>query len=106
MVIERSLVVIKPDGVVRSLVGEIISRFEKTVPKIVAMKMVWVDDKFAKEHYKLDEIWAKNVYDKTKKDARSRRSYFSSQRPYGIRSNDSGMERHVPAGRSCDCYGN
>ncbi len=67
MVIERSLVVIKPDGVVRSLVGEIISRFEKTGLKIVAMKMVWVDDKFAKEHYKLDEAWAKNVYDKTKK---------------------------------------
>lgn len=66
MVKERSLVLIKPDGVVRSLVGEIITRFEKTGLKIIGMKMVWVDENFAKEHYKLDETWAKNVYDKTK----------------------------------------
>jgi nucleoside-diphosphate kinase len=67
MVMERSLVVIKPDAVARSLVGDIIARFEKTGLKIIAMKMVWVDDKFAKEHYTLDEAWAKNVFDKTKK---------------------------------------
>lgn len=50
--IERSLVLIKPDAVQRGLVGDIIKRFEHTGLKIVAMKMVWVDDKFAKEHYK------------------------------------------------------
>lgn len=63
---ERTLVLIKPDGVVRSLTGEIISRFEKTGLKIIGIKMVWVDETFAKQHYKLDEVWAKNVYDKTK----------------------------------------
>jgi len=50
--IERSLVIIKPDGVQRSLVGEIIKRFENTGMKIVGMKMVWADSKFAGEHYK------------------------------------------------------
>lgn len=50
--IERSLVIIKPDGVQRSLIGEIIKRFENTGLKIIGMKMVWADRKFAEEHYK------------------------------------------------------
>ncbi len=49
--IERTLVLIKPDGVKRSLSGEIISRFEKTGLKIVGLKMVWVNKEFAKKHY-------------------------------------------------------
>jgi nucleoside-diphosphate kinase len=52
MTIERSLVLIKPDGVQRSITGEIIERFEKVGLKIVGMKMVWVDKEFAKVHYK------------------------------------------------------
>ena len=50
--IERSLVIIKPDGVERSLVGEVIRRFENTGMKLVGMKMVWINKKFAEEHYK------------------------------------------------------
>ena len=49
--IERSLVIIKPDGVERSLVGEIIKRFENAGMKLVGMKMVWIDRKFAETHY-------------------------------------------------------
>ena len=52
--IERTFVMIKPDGVKRALVGEVISRFEKAGLKLVAMKMLWVDEKFAKEHYTED----------------------------------------------------
>jgi len=63
---ERTLVLIKPDGVSRSIVGEIISRFEKVGLKIVAMKMAWADETLAKKHYALEESWAKNVYEKTK----------------------------------------
>jgi len=48
---ERTLVIVKPDGVQRGLVGEIISRFEKKGLKIVAMKMVFPDRKLAAEHY-------------------------------------------------------
>ena len=50
--IEKSLVIIKPDGVERGLIGEIIKRFENAGLKIIGMKMVWVDKKFAEEHYK------------------------------------------------------
>lgn len=48
---ERTLVLLKPDAVQRSLVGEILTRFEKVGVKIVGMKMVWVDEKFSKLHY-------------------------------------------------------
>ena len=52
--IERTLVLIKPDGVERGLIGKIISRFEDPGLKIIAMKMVWVDKNFAKKHYTED----------------------------------------------------
>lgn len=48
---ERSLVLIKPDGVQRGLIGEIITRFEKKGLKIVAMKMIWPTLDMAKRHY-------------------------------------------------------
>ena len=50
--IERSLVIIKPDGVERGLIGEILKRFENAGMKILGIKMVWVDKKFAESHYK------------------------------------------------------
>ena len=49
--IEKSLVIVKPDGVERGLVGDIIKRFENAGLKIVGMKMVWIDKKFAEKHY-------------------------------------------------------
>lgn len=49
--IQRSLVVLKPDAVQRGLVGEIISRFEKVGLKIVAMKMVRPDKEMYYKHY-------------------------------------------------------
>jgi len=48
---ERSLVLIKPDAVQRRLAGEIISRFEKKGLKIVAMKMLHMDEALAQRHY-------------------------------------------------------
>ncbi len=51
---ERTLVLIKPDGVVRNLIGKIIMRFEDAGLKIIGMKMVWADEKFARKHYRED----------------------------------------------------
>jgi len=48
---ERTFVMVKPDGVQRGLVGEIISRFEKKGLKLVAMKLVSVSKEFAEKHY-------------------------------------------------------
>jgi len=48
---ERTFCMIKPDGVRRGLVGEILSRFEKKGFKIVAMKLMQVSFDLAEEHY-------------------------------------------------------
>lgn len=49
--IERTLVLLKPDAVQRCFAGEIITRFERAGLKMVGMKMVWVDKDFSKQHY-------------------------------------------------------
>jgi nucleoside-diphosphate kinase len=49
--VERSLVLVKPDGVIRGLVGEIIHRFEKAGLKMVGLKMMWVDKEHIAKHY-------------------------------------------------------
>ncbi len=48
---ERTFVAIKPDGVQRSLIGEIIARFEKKGFKIAALKLMQLDEATAKRHY-------------------------------------------------------
>lgn len=63
---EQSVVLVKPDGVKRGLVGEIISRFEKAGIKIVAMKMVHIDKEFAIKHYGFNTEWFENVGKKVK----------------------------------------
>jgi nucleoside-diphosphate kinase len=53
--VERTLIIIKPDGVERGLIGPVITRFEQRGLKIVAMKMVAVSDELAREHYAVHE---------------------------------------------------
>ncbi|MCT4607280.1 MAG: nucleoside-diphosphate kinase [Marinisporobacter sp.] len=48
---EKTLVIIKPDGVERGLIGEIISRYEKKGLKIVACKMAKADRELLEKHY-------------------------------------------------------
>ena len=48
---ERTLIILKPDAIQRSLIGEIISRFERKGLKIVGMKMMELDDLKLEEHY-------------------------------------------------------
>lgn len=54
---ERSLVILKPDAVQRSLVGEIIKRFEQTGLKISAMKMFVPTEEQLLQHYNKDDSW-------------------------------------------------
>ena len=48
---ERTLVLVKPDGVQRALVGELLGRFERRGLKIVGLKMVAVERALAETHY-------------------------------------------------------
>lgn len=54
---ERTFIIIKHDGVQRSLVGEIIKRIERTGLKITAMKMFKADEKSVLDHYGKDDAW-------------------------------------------------
>ena len=48
---ERTLVLVKPDGVRRGLVGEVIGRLERKGLRIAALRMLVVDDDLARRHY-------------------------------------------------------
>jgi len=48
---EKTFVMVKPDGVQRGLVGEVISRLERKGLKIVAIKMLWIKRELAENHY-------------------------------------------------------
>jgi len=61
MVLEQTLVLIKPDGVQRGLVGEILKRFEQRGLKIIAMKMVSPKEELAQKHYPVTEEWYRKV---------------------------------------------
>jgi len=54
---ERTFVIIKPDGVQRSLIGEIIKRIERTGLKITAMKFSVLEEAKLWEHYNKNDEW-------------------------------------------------
>lgn len=59
---ERTLVIIKPDGVQRTLIGEIIKRYERVGLKLVGLKLIIPTEEKAKEHYMVGgEEWLENV---------------------------------------------
>lgn len=64
---EQTLLVVKPDGVRRGLVGEILSRFERLGLHIVGSKMVKVSDDLLQKHYKKGDDWYKKVGESTLK---------------------------------------
>lgn len=59
--IEKSLIILKPDVVARGLIGEIITRFEKVGLKVVGMKMLKASFDLANIHYAKDDDWLMSV---------------------------------------------
>ena len=49
--IEKTLVLVKPDGVKKHICGEVISRFERKGLEVEAIKMIQVPEELAKKHY-------------------------------------------------------
>ena len=62
---ERTLVIIKPDGIQRTLVGEIIKRYERAGLKLVGMKMVVPSAEHIEAHYTLDPEWRRVTGEKS-----------------------------------------
>jgi len=65
MIKERTLIIIKPDGIQRSLVGEVIHRYERVGLKLVGVKMLIPTEKQIEEHYTLDPNWRRVTGEKT-----------------------------------------
>ncbi len=63
--IERTLVIVKPDAVKKGLIGEVISRFERVGLRIIAMKMIRLSKEEAAKFYPSDENWLRSVGGKT-----------------------------------------
>ena len=61
----RTLVIIKPDGIQRSLMGEIIGRYERIGLKLIAMKMLVPTAEMIERHYTLDPLWRKITGEKS-----------------------------------------
>ena len=69
---ERTLVLIKPDGVQRSLIGEIIGRYERSGLKIAGLKMCVPTEAHIEKHYSLDPAWRRVTGEKTIKGYESK----------------------------------
>ena len=62
---QRALLIIKPDGVQRGIIGQIISRFERVGLKIIGLKFQWADKQKIIAHYPETEAWFKKVGERT-----------------------------------------
>ncbi len=62
---EKTVVLIKPDGVKRGLVGEIISRIERRGLKIISLEMIQAQREQIDNHYPKDEKWITRLGEKT-----------------------------------------
>ncbi len=61
---EKTLVLVKPDGVKRGLIGEIIQRLEQRGLKVIAMKMVWPTKEIAMKHLPHTDEWVMRLGEK------------------------------------------
>lgn len=65
---ERTLVIIKPDGIQRSLIGDVIHRYERVGLKLVGIKMMIPTKDLIEKHYTLDPEWRVRTGQKTIKN--------------------------------------
>ena len=70
--IEKTVILVKHDGVQRGLVGEIIKRFEQRGLRIASIKMIRPTRAMAKRQYKLTPAWIKKLGDNTRIEAEGR----------------------------------
>ena len=69
---ERTLVLIKPDGVRSKVIGAVISRFEGSGFRIAALKMLAPTRRMASRHYVMEKEWYENMWRNTKKSYEAR----------------------------------
>ena len=62
---EKTLVIIKPDGIQRTLIGEIIKRIERVGMKMVGVKMIVPTEEMIRRHYLIDPLWLEKAGQKS-----------------------------------------
>lgn len=70
--LEQTLLIVKPDGVQRTLIGEVLRRVERVGLKLVAAKIVVPDEAKARAHYTSDPTWLARVGEKSIAAAKAR----------------------------------
>ena len=81
---EKTLVIIKPDGVQRNLVGEVIARYERIGLKLVGLKMLIPSEEHVENHYTLDPQWRRLTGEKRIKAAQDAGQKPPSEDPFEI----------------------
>ncbi len=81
---EKTLVLIKPDGVQRSLIGEIIKRYERSGLKLAGMKMIVPTAEHIEKHYTVDPEWRRITGEKTIKSYKDKELSPPSEDPLAI----------------------
>ena len=81
---EKTLVVIKPDGIQRTLIGEIIKRYERMGLKLIGIKLMLLTEDFVEKHYTLDPNWKKINGEKTIRGYRDKGLQPPSEDPLAI----------------------
>lgn len=81
---ERTLVIIKPDGIQRTLIGEIVGRYERTGLKLVALKMLVPSPDMVERHYLIDPEWRRITGEKTIESYRKKGKTPPSEDPLAV----------------------
>lgn len=96
---ERTLVLVKPDGVQRSLIGEIIKRFERIGLKLSAIKMLIPTPEHVEAHYTLDPNWRRVTGEKTIESYRKKGMKPPSEDPLEITARIlEGLKKYMTSG--------
>ena len=62
---EQTIVLVKPDGVKKGIMGDVLARFERVGLKLVAGKLIWVNKTLVGKHYPLEKNYLSSVGKKT-----------------------------------------
>jgi len=96
---ERTLVIIKPDGIQRTLVGEIIKRLERVGLRMMALKMVSPSEEIIEKHYTLDPNWRRITGEKTIKSYKEKGLPPPSEDPLEITTRIlAGLKKYMTSG--------
>jgi nucleoside-diphosphate kinase len=96
---ERTLVIIKPDGIQRALVGEIMNRYERLGLKLIGLKLMVPTEEQVEGHYTLDPNWRRVTGEKTIKGYKDRGLTPPSEDPLEITAKIlKGLKRYLTSG--------